>query len=103
MTIEEATVWAAISKRQLGVRFRRQVPIGQWIADFACFDPMLVIEIDGAFHDVDETVRTAYLESMGFTVLRLDNDEIPDPYTDFTVSIRHWVESLRLGRDPEAT
>ena len=102
MTISEAAVWAAISRRQTGARFRRQVPIGQWIVDFACLNPKLVVEIDGSVHDNrDERVRTAYLESLGFTVLRFDNDEVADPFLDVSSTIRRWVEALRAGRDPE--
>ena len=76
--------------------------MGPWIVDFASLDPKLVIEIDGDFHDYDETTRTAYIESLGFTVLRLTNEEVVDRHTDFTMTIRRWVHAIREGRNPEA-
>jgi hypothetical protein len=45
MTVSEARVWGAIKNKTLGVRFRRQVPIGPWIVDFCSLDPRLSIEI----------------------------------------------------------
>ena len=66
-------------ERRLGVRFRRQVPIGPSIADSACLEKKLVVEIDGSVHDFqDETRRTQFLESRGFTVLRFTNDEVEE-------------------------
>jgi len=60
MPISEVALWSCIRRRQLGYRFRRQVPIGPWIADFACLDPRVVIKVDGETHDFrDETARTA--------------------------------------------
>lgn len=61
--------------------FRRQVPIGSYIADFCCLGARLVIEVDGGQHTTDQAVdydnrRTAYLESQGFHVLRFANNEI---------------------------
>ena len=77
MTLSEKALWAEIRNRQLGVKFRRQVPIGRWIADFASLDPRVVVEVDDRSHELrDERVRTGYLESRGFTVLRYDNEDI---------------------------
>ncbi|MEX2322666.1 MAG: DUF559 domain-containing protein [Acidimicrobiia bacterium] len=73
----EARLWVRLRGGQLGVRFRRQVPMGQWIVDFACFAPKLVIEVDDGSHDGrDESERTRYLESLGFAVARFDNRDI---------------------------
>jgi hypothetical protein len=66
MTISEAALWRGISRRQTGARFRRQVPIGEWIADFACFDPKLVIEVDGESHDWRMTADRLH-RSAGFS------------------------------------
>ena len=103
LTISEAALWAGISRRQAGARFRRQVPIGEWIADFACLDPKLVIEVDDDSHDWrDETVRTAYIEAQGFRILRFDNAELAESSdVDAIATVCHWVEALREGRDPE--
>ncbi len=65
----------------LGVRFRKQHPIGPYIADFACYPLRLIVEIDGATHATDEErehdrKRTAYLESRRWLVLRFDNQAV---------------------------
>ena len=80
MPLAEHRLWQAIRGRQLeGFRFRRQHPIGPYIADFACIDKLLVIELDGSQHQdqvaYDER-RTAYLESQGWTVLRFWNNDV---------------------------
>ncbi|MHB1221626.1 MAG: DUF559 domain-containing protein [Gammaproteobacteria bacterium] len=56
-----------------GLRFRRQVPLGRYIVDFACFEPKIIIELDGSQH-MDQVVydqaRTEWLELLGYRVLR---------------------------------
>jgi BirA family biotin operon repressor/biotin-[acetyl-CoA-carboxylase] ligase len=77
LTISEARLWGALKGKALGVRFRRQVPIGMWIVDFACFDPKVVIEVDGESHEYrDERLRSDYIKSLGFRVLRFDNLDV---------------------------
>jgi very-short-patch-repair endonuclease len=76
----EKRLWRALRMRQLdGARFRRQVPIGPYIADFVCVDAALIIEVDGGQH-ANETVyderRAAWLEERGWRVLRFWNNEI---------------------------
>ena len=80
MTDAERILWRQLRKNQiLGFRFRRQHPIGPYIADFACVDARLMIEIDGGQHaqqgDYD-TARTDWLSSQGYKVLRFWNNEI---------------------------
>jgi very-short-patch-repair endonuclease len=50
-TRAEAILWLSLRGKSLGVRFRRQVPIGPYIADFACLSHRLIVEIDGLTHD----------------------------------------------------
>lgn len=77
MPVSEAALWILLRRGQLGVKFRRQVPIGPYVADFACVDPRIVIEVDGDSHiGKDEEARTHFLESQGFRVLRIDNEEV---------------------------
>lgn len=64
-----------------GRHFRRQVPIGRFIADFACFYPKLVIELDGGQHGTEQgqeadRLRSAQLASHGFRVLRFWNADV---------------------------
>ena len=96
MPWSEARLWSAIRRQATGARFRRQVPIGPWIADFASFDPRIVIEVDGPSHDVfDESLRTEYLESQGFTVLRVENEDIRDNLAGVCAVIEETVGLLR--------
>jgi very-short-patch-repair endonuclease len=59
--------------------FRRQAPLGPFIADFACLDARLVVELDGGQHAdqvVEDSQRTAYLAEHGFRVLRFWNNQV---------------------------
>ncbi len=80
MTDAERRLWARLRLQQLeGHRFRRQVPVGPYIVDFACLATRLVIEVDGGQHAADrppEGRRTAWLESCGYRVLRFWNDQV---------------------------
>jgi very-short-patch-repair endonuclease len=73
-------LWSILRNRQaLGHRFRRQAAIGPYIVDFVCFENRLVIEVDGGQHgeQVDrDSERTAWLESVGFTVIRFWNNQV---------------------------
>ena len=79
-TKAEARLWLSLRNRQLdGFKFRRQVPIDRYFADFACLEARLVVELDGGQHaeriDYD-AARTAVLERCGFHVLRFWNDAV---------------------------
>jgi very-short-patch-repair endonuclease len=80
-TPPERKLWAHLKADQLhGARFRRQVVIGPYIADFACRTPvMLVVELDGDTHAAQEeydAARTRFLESRGYRVLRFTNRDV---------------------------
>jgi very-short-patch-repair endonuclease len=80
MPLAEKKLWQALRGKQLeGLRFRRQHPIGPYIADFACIDELLVIELDGGQHQDQvayDARRTAYVESLGWQVLRFWNNDV---------------------------
>ena len=81
MTPAEAALWELLRGKQLGFRFRRQHPIGEYIPDFVCLSKRLVIEVDGGYHFIGKQLlsdqeRTNYLHQRGFEVLRFTNDEI---------------------------
>ena len=96
LTVSEARLWDGIKGKATGARFRRQVPIGTWIPDFVCLQPRLIVEVDDRSHDYrDESERTAYLESLGFTILRFTNKEIAQEVHDAIGTIEHWVQILR--------
>ena len=78
-TPQERLVWAGLRdlNRAFGAHFRRQAPIGPYIADFADYGRRLVVEIDGSGHGGDaDFVRDAYLARQGFRVLRFWNSEV---------------------------
>ena len=79
MTDAEQKLWQAIRGTQLGLKFRRQHPVENFIADFVCLDPKLVIEIDGGQHADDaayDLERTKRIEMQGFKVIRFWNNEV---------------------------
>jgi very-short-patch-repair endonuclease len=71
----EQALWAVLRGKQLGVWFRRQVPLGRFVADFAAPAARLVVEVDGGYHEhrrVADARRDRALAGMGYRVLRLE-------------------------------
>lgn len=78
-TPAERKLWSAIHNDQLGVNFRRQHAIGNYIPDFVCIEKKLIIELDGSQHLEQEEYdqeRTKYLESLGYKVIRFWNNDV---------------------------
>lgn len=80
MTDAERRLWSKLRSKQLmGLKFRRQHPLGPYIVDFVCLEKNIIIEIDGGQHvlDVDkDSSRDEWLKSEGFEVLRYWNNEV---------------------------
>ena len=82
MTEAEKLLWSVLRRKQLqGCRFRRQHPIGQFIADFYCHEKQLVIEVDGGVHLEEEQKeydegRNHEMQHWGIKILRFTNEEI---------------------------
>jgi len=79
MTDAETRLWHELrAKRFENYKFKRQVPIGKYIADFACLTHKLIVEVDGSQHEDSKTdvTRDLWLKSQGFRVLRLWNREL---------------------------
>lgn len=75
----EHRLWQILrAHRFTGFKFRRQVPIEHYIADFACFERRLIIELDGGQHaeNTRDLARDAFLKAQGFRILRIWNDEL---------------------------
>ncbi len=76
----ERLLWRYLRRRQIAdQRFRRQVPIGSYIADFACLEARLVIEVDGGQHQARglyDARRDRYIEARGFKILRFWDNEV---------------------------
>jgi len=90
LTPQEVKLWVKLRDlRTLGYHFRRQAPIGPFIADFVCFKHHLIIEADGGQHGMNPHIlrdmrRNDFLRSQGFRVLRFWNSDI-DHYLDGVV------------------
>ena len=80
----------------MGYQFRRERPVLDFIADFICFDLMLIIEVDGASHDSEnaqtkDSIRDQKLEEVGFTVLRFGSWEVLNRMTEVDMIINTWI------------
>jgi len=78
-TDAEHKLWGLLRVKRLdNNKFRRQFPIGPYIVDFCCFKKRLVIELDGGQHmdEIKDQIRSAYLNQLGFRVLRFWNNQV---------------------------
>jgi leucyl-tRNA synthetase len=93
-TESEALLWNIVRNKNLGYKFRRQHAIGRYIADFACTEKRLVIEIDGSYHNTKEQLeldeqRTLELEQKClFKVIRFTNEEVSKNMDSVIVKIK---------------
>ena len=82
MTEQERKLWNILRNNQFhGLKFKRQVPIGNYVADFICEIHNVIIELDGGQHNELDNIekdkqRTIFLESKGYKILRFWNNEI---------------------------
>jgi very-short-patch-repair endonuclease len=79
MTPQERKLWMQLrdQNHRLGLHFRRQAPVGRFIAYFVDFGRRLVIEVDGGQHGgPEDTARDAWFAAEGFTVLRVWNSDV---------------------------
>ena len=98
-TPAEQKLWQALRNRNLGdYKFRRQHPIGPYIADFFCAEVGLVVEVDGGGH-LDQIAydqdRTDWLEGQGYHVIRFWNDDVLNHLDDVTQEIVHTCEQVK--------
>ncbi len=79
MTDAETRLWFHLRRRQLkNFRFRKQHPIGSYIADFICIEAQLIVEIDGSQHldSTADAARDAWMRDNGFRILRFWNHDV---------------------------
>jgi very-short-patch-repair endonuclease len=82
MTDAEVMLWSKLRLKELhGAHFRRQHPVGSYIADFACVAAKLIVEVDGATHSSDREIaydgrRDAYMKQRGWNVIRVNNYDV---------------------------
>jgi very-short-patch-repair endonuclease len=79
-TKPESLLWSVLRGGRLGgLKFRRQHPVGPFVADFYCHSAKLVVEVDGMTHDQSaeyDQRRTEYLQRQGLRVIRVINDDV---------------------------
>jgi very-short-patch-repair endonuclease len=98
-TSAELKLWAELRNRQLDrFKFIRQMPIGSYVADFVCREAKLIVEVDGATHSTNEEIkrdigRTAFLEDLGYTVVRIQNDDVYNAMEGVLRTIRAALDS----------
>ncbi|MCO5065553.1 MAG: endonuclease domain-containing protein [Rhizobiaceae bacterium] len=98
-TKAEARLWAELRDRRLdGIKFRRQVPIGSYIADLVCFGAGLIVELDGSQHadPAHDRMRDADLKRKGFRVLRFWNDDVLRDLDNVCATIIAFVRDRSL-------
>jgi very-short-patch-repair endonuclease len=79
MTPAEKKLWSALRDRRFAAyKFRRQVPVGSYVADFICFEARLIVEVDGSQRAAspNDAVRDGWLASQDFLVKRFWNGEV---------------------------
>ena len=98
----ERWLWSRLRDRRLnGYKFRRQVPIGAYIADFVCMPARLIIELDGsqhAEHAADDRQRERYMREQGYEVLRFWNNAVWENMEGLLTAILLVVERRVLCR-----
>jgi very-short-patch-repair endonuclease len=111
MTDAERRLWSRLRGNQIaGAKFRKQAPIENYIVDFVCFERKVIIELDGGQHVAQaekDAIRTAWLNSRGFNVLRFWNHQIfeeLDPVLEaigIALTTPHPNPPPQGGRGPE--
>jgi BirA family biotin operon repressor/biotin-[acetyl-CoA-carboxylase] ligase len=95
LTPAERKLWSKIRNDQLGVTFRRQHAIGNFIPDFVCVQKKLIIELDGSQHLEQkeyDAVRTEYLEDQGYKILRFWNKDVMNDIEGVILAIMHALK-----------
>jgi very-short-patch-repair endonuclease len=100
----EAVLWTHLSGRKLcDLKFTRQMPIGNYIADFACRSLMVIVEVDGISHDNREdydAIRSEVLKKHGYSVIRFSNEDVLKNIYGVLESIAHFVRDVQPTPNP---
>ncbi|KZR31709.1 endonuclease domain-containing protein [Enterobacter cloacae] len=98
MTPEELRLWYLLrGRRFFGYKFRRQMPVGPYIVDFACFKAKLIVELDGGQHQDKEAYdsrRTEFLNANGWEVVRFWNHEFRANEEELLMAILQRLQCL---------
>jgi len=96
LTESELAFWNEVKGDKLGCRFRRQHPIGEFIADFYCHKYLLVVEIDGEYHDDpdqkrQDLYRTNEIERCGIKIIRFTNYQVLHEIESVITTIKEFI------------
>ncbi len=100
-TKAESLLWYELrALKSDALKFRRQMPIGPYIVDFACLGAKLVVEVDGDSHETEygkrhDANRDAYLNSLGYAVMRVDSRDVLDHAWYVGLAVKEGVERCR--------
>lgn len=105
-TEAESVLWNTLKAKGVGLKFRRQHIIEDFIVDFFCNEKKLTIELDGGYHRVPEQMkkdeeRTARLQELGYTELRFTNEQVLCDIDNVIKEIIQAAQSLPLRGDLE--
>ena len=112
MTEAEVMLWSKLRlKGKHGAHFRRQHPIGPYIADFACVAAKLVVEVDGATHSSDREItydgrRDTYMKQRGWEIIRVTNDNVYknlDNVCEMILSYSHPLRPAMRSASPSTS
>jgi len=97
MTPAELILWEQLKNRKLGVKFRRQHIIENYIPDFVALSIKLIVEVDGGIHikhQKEDTARTKWLNFIGYSVIRFKNEEVENEIEKVLEKIRTEINNL---------
>ena len=101
-TLSEVLLWKQIKGKALGVEFKRQVPMLEYIVDFYCQEIGLAIEVDGNIHDfryLEDTQRQQEIEKYGVIFIRFSNEEIKNNMFSVILSLESKIEELKAEKE----
>jgi len=96
MTEPELRIWRHLRNSQLnGFKFRRQIAVPPFVADFLCPSKALIVEVDGWTHDAaSDARRDALLKARGYTTVRFTNDDVIHNLDGVVAVIANTLDAL---------
>jgi very-short-patch-repair endonuclease len=97
MTAAEVILWEHLKNKKLGVKFRRQHVIENYIPDFIALSIKLIIEVDGGIHNKyrkEDATRTKWLNFTGYSVIRFKNEEVENDIEKVLDRIKAEINTL---------
>ncbi len=103
-TEAERVMWFRLRDRRfMGLKFRRQVPLGRYIVDFVCRELKLIVELDGGQHSEQveyDNCRSEWLRTQGYSVLRFWNNQVLGETDAVMEALLLWVEQHERPSPP---